>query len=240
MSSRQSSRPPRVDAPAAGETTNPGQAGSRTPERVPPARPETYLEREWRLAMPPGQELLNANDRLHWAKWNRITQQLRSDAHLMARYLKIPRLARARIDAIYEPPDSRRRDAGNWYPTYKAQIDGLVDAGVLADDDHTRVDGPHMSIGDRFPKGRIVLSVGFYPHASAEHGHGEGVGHDSVEKVALDELHKRKIDLADDVLVVSDASGYFGESTRSEIEYARAHGKPVRFLVEMADEANAS
>jgi hypothetical protein len=109
--------------------------------------------------MPAGQELLNANDRLHWAKRNRITQQLRSDVHLMARYLKIPRLERARIDAYYEPPDNRRRDAPNWYPTYKAQIDGLVDAGVFADDDHTRVDGPHMYIGDPFPKGRIVLII---------------------------------------------------------------------------------
>ena len=84
-------------------------------------------------------------------------------------------------------------------------------------------------------QGRIVLSVGFYPHASAEHGHGEGVGHDSAEKVELDELHKRKIDLADDVLVESDASGYYGDSTRSEIEYARADGKPVRFLVTPAE-----
>jgi hypothetical protein len=30
-------------------------------------------------------------------------------------------------------------------------------------------------------QGKIVLSVGFYPHAKAEHGHGEGVGHDSAE-----------------------------------------------------------
>jgi len=78
--------------------------------------------------------------------------------------------------------------------------------------------------------GVIVLSVGFYPHASAEHGHGEGVGHDSDEKLALDELHKRKIDLADEVLVVSDERGYFGESTRSEIAYATALGKPVEFV----------
>jgi len=83
--------------------------------------------------------------------------------------------------------------------------------------------------------GRIVLSVGFYPHAKAEHGHGEGVGHDSAEKTALDELHKRKIDLADEVLVVSDESGYFGESTRGEIEYAYRHGKPVRYLHRAAE-----
>jgi hypothetical protein len=78
-------------------------------------------------------------------------------------------------------------------------------------------------------RGEIVLSVGFYPHAQARHGHGEGVGHDSAEKTALDELHKRKIDLADYVLVVSDETGYFGESTKNEIRYATEHGKPVRF-----------
>lgn len=78
-------------------------------------------------------------------------------------------------------------------------------------------------------QGAIVLSVGFYPHAKAAHGHGEGVGHDSAEKAALDELHKRKIDLADEVLVVSDESGYFGSSTAGEIRYAVALGKPVRF-----------
>lgn len=32
---------------------------------------------------------------------------------------------------------------------------------------------------ERTMAGEIVLSVGFYPHAKAEHGHGEGVGHDS-------------------------------------------------------------
>ncbi|MGK5741349.1 hypothetical protein [Micromonospora sp. URMC 103] len=77
--------------------------------------------------------------------------------------------------------------------------------------------------------GKIVLSVGFYPHAKAEHGHGEGVGHGSVEKVALDELHKRKIDLADEVHVLN-VGGYIGVSTRSEINYAEAAGKPITYL----------
>jgi len=76
--------------------------------------------------------------------------------------------------------------------------------------------------------GSIVLTVGFYPHAAAKAGHGEGVGHDSVEKIALDELHKRKIDLADRVLVLN-VGGYIGESTRSEIDYALAHRKPVSY-----------
>lgn len=78
-------------------------------------------------------------------------------------------------------------------------------------------------------EGAIVLSVGFYPHARAEHGHGEGVGHGCDEKVALDELHKRKIDLADRVHVLN-VDGYIGESTRSEIAYASAMGKPITYL----------
>lgn len=78
--------------------------------------------------------------------------------------------------------------------------------------------------------GKIVLSVGFYPHAKVQGGgHGEGVGHDSMEKVALDELHKRKIDLADRVFVLN-VGGYIGESTRSEIDYALLIGKPVYYL----------
>lgn len=88
-------------------------------------------------------------------------------------------------------------------------------------------------------KGAIVLSVGFYPHAKAQHGHGEGVGHDSAEKTALDELHKRKIDLADHVLVVSEG-GYFGDSTAGEIVYAVKHGKPVLFAEETARDRAAA
>ena len=77
--------------------------------------------------------------------------------------------------------------------------------------------------------GTIVLSVGFYPHAASEHGHGEGVGHDSTEKLALDELHKRKIDISDEILVLN-VGGYIGESTRGEIEYAQSIGVPINYL----------
>lgn len=82
---------------------------------------------------------------------------------------------------------------------------------------------------DETMAGRIVLSVGFYPHSKAASGHGEGVGHDSAEKIALDELHKRKIDLADEILVLN-VGGYIGSSTRGEIEYAEQRGRPVRYL----------
>jgi multidrug resistance efflux pump len=52
-------------------------------------------------------------------------------------------------------------------------------------------------------------------------------------KSALDELHKRKIDLADRVMVLN-VDGYVGQSTRSEIDYATALGKPIDYLVPVA------
>lgn len=70
--------------------------------------------------------------------------------------------------------------------------------------------------------GKIVLSVGFFHHA-------EWREISDAEKVALDELHKHKIDLADEVFVIN-VGGYIGDSTRSEIDYAVAAGKPVEFL----------
>lgn len=77
--------------------------------------------------------------------------------------------------------------------------------------------------------GEIVLSPGLDPRGEAAVGGGEGVADDPVRKAALDELHRRKIDLAD-YLYVLDVGGYVGESTRSEIEYATRHGVPVRYL----------
>ena len=71
--------------------------------------------------------------------------------------------------------------------------------------------------------GNIVISVGLFGHAGDEEVWNEGV------KEMLDDMHKRKIDMADEIFVVN-VGGYIGESTRSEIEYAAATGKPVRYL----------
>lgn len=80
--------------------------------------------------------------------------------------------------------------------------------------------------------GHIVLSIGCNLRSAADLAAATAQDVDvAAVKAELDDLHQRKIDLADEVLVVSDASGYFGESTHREIAYARAHGKPVRFLI---------
>lgn len=54
-------------------------------------------------------------------------------------------------------------------------------------------------------------------------------GKASDYKVKADDLHKRKIDICDEVFILN-VGGYIGESTRSEIEYALSIMKPVRFL----------
>lgn len=77
-------------------------------------------------------------------------------------------------------------------------------------------------------KGHIVLSVGFYPHSQTQ-VHGQEIGCTDEQKAALDVLHLRKIDLADEILVLN-VGGYVGESTAREIVYAEEIGKPVRWL----------
>ena len=83
--------------------------------------------------------------------------------------------------------------------------------------------------------GKIVLSVGVCKHVDTEGGHGgEMLGPETV--AALDELHLRKIDLADQVLILN-VGGYIGESTGRELAYARSIGKSVRFLEPPEEEA---
>lgn len=82
--------------------------------------------------------------------------------------------------------------------------------------------------------GEIVLSIGCDTKSDDDLAAAGDVDWQSA-KAGLDALHKRKIDLADYVLVVSDESGYFGDSTWSEILYARSLGKPVKFAEPRAE-----
>ena len=81
--------------------------------------------------------------------------------------------------------------------------------------------------------GRIVLSIGAATGTDDEHFGNLPKEEYSRVKSMLDELHKRKIDLADEVLILN-VGGYIGQSTRSELEYAQALGKPVRYLEQNA------
>ena len=70
-------------------------------------------------------------------------------------------------------------------------------------------------------EGYIVISLGCWGHA--------GDTFTDEQKVMLDDIHKRKIDMADAIYVINK-DGYIGSSTRSEIEYAIKHNKEVIFM----------
>lgn len=86
--------------------------------------------------------------------------------------------------------------------------------------------------------GKIVLSIGAASGTDDEHfGHLPEEEQNRI-KARLDELHLRKIDLADEVLILN-VGGYIGVSTSCELRYAQKHGKPVRFLEEPLGEARS-
>lgn len=75
-------------------------------------------------------------------------------------------------------------------------------------------------------EGNIVISVGLFGHSGDDE-----VWNDNVKEM-LDDMHKRKIDMADEIFVINKG-GYIGSSTKSEIEYAKKTGKPVHYLEEV-------
>ena len=78
-------------------------------------------------------------------------------------------------------------------------------------------------------QGYIVLSWCALPDSYFEGKDKAHIGDQEGVKEIIDEVHKRKIDLADEVYVVN-INGYIGDSTRSEIDYAVDQKKPVTYL----------
>lgn len=77
-------------------------------------------------------------------------------------------------------------------------------------------------------KGTIVISVGVFGHADGEFG----TTITEETKIMLDDMHKRKIDMADEIYVINKG-GYIGSSTRSEIQYAKDTGKKIVYMEEV-------
>lgn len=69
----------------------------------------------------------------------------------------------------------------------------------------------------------IVISVGLFGHSGDVEVFNEGT------KEMLDDMHKRKIDLADEIFVIN-VGGYIGSSTKNEITYALSNSKIVKYL----------
>ena len=71
--------------------------------------------------------------------------------------------------------------------------------------------------------GNIVISVGMFGHSGDKEVWNDGI------KEMLDDMHKRKIDMADEIFVINK-NGYIGSSTKSEIEYAKKTNKKINYL----------
>ena len=79
-------------------------------------------------------------------------------------------------------------------------------------------------------QGNIVISVGLFGHSGdTEVWENMDEGTRTKTKEMLDDMHKRKIDMADEIFVIN-VGGYIGESTKSEIEYAKALNKIINYL----------
>lgn len=96
-----------------------------------------------------------------WKK-REVTANLRDVSCKIAKDAKVPKLQKVRIRAFYHPPDNRRRDSPNvLFLSSKAAIDGLVDAGVLDDDNDIHVISIELIPlrGEIVKGGQMVLEI---------------------------------------------------------------------------------
>lgn len=116
----------------------------------------------------PAAVALTSNQRLHRYAQAEKTRQLRTLGRLAGRSMvHVPGSLRVKVDIAVWKGQGRRYDPANLYPTAKAVLDGMVDAGVLVDDDYRHVDGPHLHYGGVNPAlrgrtrfgGHVVLTV---------------------------------------------------------------------------------
>jgi crossover junction endodeoxyribonuclease RusA len=96
----------------------------------------------------PANELLTANQRMHWRAKAARTKALRARTYVIAGVPAKPFPERVRLVVGVQYRDARRRDVHNLMPTVKACIDGLVDAGWLTDDSDRYLQGPDLRPSD--------------------------------------------------------------------------------------------
>lgn len=115
--------------------------------------------RHWVLDLP-DTELINANDRGHWTRRQRLTASIRAAAAVLARKERVPRLTRARVVYVVKPKARTRVfDPSNWALSAKAAVDGLQDAGVFEDDNAAVVTGVDPRAGERQSGANIRMSL---------------------------------------------------------------------------------
>ncbi|GAB2646211.1 hypothetical protein GCM10027169_12960 [Gordonia jinhuaensis] len=113
------------------------------------------------LTLPYERPPLTPNMRIHWTTRAALTREIRQTTHILAKAERLsPRGSQGvAITIHWHTPDRRRRDVGCLTLTAKAAIDGLVDAGILTDDDHTHVTEERYRISHDPTNPRIELWI---------------------------------------------------------------------------------
>ncbi|MFD7505429.1 hypothetical protein [Streptomyces sp. NPDC059850] len=162
-------------AAAARKKTAPKKPPPDPPATPPPPAVEPLLVglpspgRHWTLLMPYAEKMLTSNKRYpHWSVEHRIRKRLRADATSLIKPMDVPRLQHAAIYYVLHPRKlNRSRDPGNWAPTAKAYVDGLVTPNpdlphlrhLLPDDDHEHLLGPYPLMGAPVETGLARMSL---------------------------------------------------------------------------------
>lgn len=105
---------------------------------------------------------LTSNQRHHHHAKAEITRNWRLRAALLARH-ENP-IDHAHVTYWIHATTNRRRDVGNYYPTIKACLDGIVDAGILPDDSDAYVVGPDPRPGEKRDTFAVVIELN--PHCA--------------------------------------------------------------------------
>lgn len=96
------------------------------------------MTRAWQLELPDS-PTLSPNSRVHWSRRAEAAATWRHASAMLARQMRVLRLDRVVVTMEHGPRDRRRRDADSLSLVGKWCVDGLVDAGVLDDDDSAHV-----------------------------------------------------------------------------------------------------
>jgi crossover junction endodeoxyribonuclease RusA len=117
-------------------------------------------QRLWRIELT--SPYLSGNHRLHWRAKAGRTALIRHEVHIRARALHIPDLTgRCQVELTYIPKIGRGPDPDNLWPTEKAAIDGLQDAGVLRNDrqQDVRRAVPFVAEHDKYAPAQLILTI---------------------------------------------------------------------------------
>lgn len=114
------------------------------------------------LTIPAPCEWINSNQRLHRMELAARVKFWRASSYVHARRIgEAERSFSGPVHIVCTVHKTRagRWDAGNLYPTAKAIVDGLVDAGVIPDDSNEWVTGPDMRAGEKAEQACVVVTV---------------------------------------------------------------------------------